>query len=424
MEELAKEIFDILKGSNYKLRLFDISGNQTAEPMEATRFYAYDQDLLVTMRVDDGELAVVVQVGKDYNTSSNFTVIKQLKNAVHNNLGDFTVRKFSKNIEPKDFSHQSITEGAYGKSYGSVKTSYVPFKESKLIIKHTKAVNEEKRGSRSRNIHSIFIENSSGERFKFPMNYLAGARAMAMHVSSGNTPYDQKGQSILSICEEIADLSKFVKHVRSNNLINENNSSTVDIVKERLEYQKNTIKSLSTNRGYNNFKVQENEENLDVDITEQFLYNSFNNDSLAQVLQTVNRVVTENRKKDSMQKELLGKLLDIVGSGDLGLDHLDPNDPENPNNEDQAKYSGTQGIDAKLSSMLSYIAKRTNNDALSNATAQMSDEVHNNMPSEVKMALAKFVNYAMLSHKAKKSDDANESIVESVENSMKSKISK
>ena len=424
MEQLAAEIFDILKGSNYKLRLFDYGGSQTAEPKEATRFYAYDQDLLVTLRVEDGELEVVVQVGKDYNTSKNFTVLKQLKSAAHDNLGDFTVRKFSKNIEPKDFSHQSITEGVYGKSYGSIKTSYVPFKEAKLIIKHSKRVDEEKRGSRSRNIHSIFIENSNGERFKFPMNYLAGARAMAMHVNNGNTPYDQKGQAILSVCEEIADLTNFVKHVRSNNLMNEDNSTTIDIVKERLNAQKGTIKSLSTVKGYNNFNVQESEETLDVDITEQFLYNSFNNDSLSQVLQTVNRVVSENRKKDSMQKELLGKLLDIVGSGDLGLDHLDPNDPENPNNEDQAKYSGTQGIDAKLSSMLSYIAKRTKNDALSNAAAQMSDEVHNNMPSEVKIALAKFVNFAMLSHKAKKESTEAESIVESVENSMKSKISK
>lgn len=424
MEQIASDIFDILKGANFKLRLFDYSGGQTVTPEDATRFYAYDQDFLVTLRIDDGNLEVLVQTGTDFNIANNHGLIKQIKQVAHNNLGEFTVRKFSKNIEPKDFSHQSVNESAYGKSYGSVKTSYVPFKESKLIIKHTKAVNEEKRGSRSRNIHSIFIESSGGERFRFPMNYLAGARAMAMHVSNGNTPYDQKGQSILSVCEEISDLTNFVKHVRSNKLMNENNSTTVEIVKERLASQKNLIKSLTTTRGYNNFEVQESEENIDVDITEDFMYNSFNTDSLNKVLSTVNRVVNENRKKDNMQKELLGKLMDIVGNGDLGLDHLDPNDPENPNNEDQEKYSGSQGIDAKLSSMLSYIAKRTKNDSLANAAAQMADEVHNKMPMEVKVALAKFVNFAMLSHKVKKEDTSTESVVESVENSMKSKISK
>ena len=63
MEQIASDIFDILKGANFKLRLFDYNGGQTVTPENATRFYAYDQDFLVTLRVDDGNLEVLVQTG-------------------------------------------------------------------------------------------------------------------------------------------------------------------------------------------------------------------------------------------------------------------------------------------------------------------------------------------------------------------------
>ena len=35
---------------------------------------------------------------------------------------------------------------------------------------------------------------------------MSGAKAMAMHVNEGGTPYDAKGEAILSMCEEIASL--------------------------------------------------------------------------------------------------------------------------------------------------------------------------------------------------------------------------
>ena len=50
MDELSEELFNILKGANYKLRLFTGEGVKTLQPKEATRFYAYDQDLMVTLR--------------------------------------------------------------------------------------------------------------------------------------------------------------------------------------------------------------------------------------------------------------------------------------------------------------------------------------------------------------------------------------
>ena len=50
-------------------------------------------------------------------------------------------------------------------AYGTSKSSYQKLESAKLIIKHTKPVNEESRGSRSRNINAIYIENADGERY-------------------------------------------------------------------------------------------------------------------------------------------------------------------------------------------------------------------------------------------------------------------
>lgn len=424
MEQLSQEIFNILKGANYKLRLFTDAGIKTLEPTEATRFYAFDQDLMITLRQDDAKLEVVVQAGQDYDLLANKKLLSAIKAAAHKNLGEYTVRKFDKNIAPKDFAHQSVTESAFGKAYGSIKTSYIPSPNAKLVIKHTDKVNEEKRGARSRNIHSLFIENTQGERFAFPYKYMAGAKAMTMHVNEGGTPYDSKGQAILEMCAEISELSKFVKHTRSNKLVNESNQDIVEAIKSRIAEQKDIVKSLSTRKGYNNFTVQENiEENseIDVDISEQFLYNTFTAEEMQSVVSRVNRIVSENRKKDSMQKELIGKLFDIIKSGaDLGLD-LDPNDPENPNNEDQVKYSGPSGINAKLSAMLSFLAVRSKNDELSNVLAQLSEEVHDMKP-DMKIAVAKFVNYAMKSKPAAESVQFM-SVEESVIGDLRKKIS-
>ena len=66
---------------------------------------------------------------------------------------------------------------------------------------------------------------------------------MANHVSNGGTPYDAIGESILAMCEEISQVNQFVKHVRSNKLVNEGNEKIVETCKSRMKKLKNTIES-------------------------------------------------------------------------------------------------------------------------------------------------------------------------------------
>ena len=92
------------------------------------------------------------------------------KFAKSRNLG-FDVRDISKsNLEKKDYKYLAQNKIAEGRHmWGTNKTSYHPLQTAKVIIKHTKAVDEDQVGARSRNIKAIFIQNEEGERFKFPM---------------------------------------------------------------------------------------------------------------------------------------------------------------------------------------------------------------------------------------------------------------
>ena len=357
MHTLGEDILNIIKGANMKLKMFTSEGQKTVNAEEATRFYAYEEDLMITVREEDGKYETVIQAGGEFSIPDNQKLLNTIKKATHKNLGEFTVRKFDKKLEPKDFSHQSVTEG-FSKPFGSVKTSYIQSPNARLVIKHTKGVNEEVRGSRSRHIHSLFIENSQGERFKFPHRYMAGAKAMAMHVNEGGTPYDAKGEAILSMCEEIASLNKFVRHVQSHKLVNESNSEIVEAVRTKLAELKNTVNSLSTLRGYNNFAVSENNsENTEksVDITEKFLYNTFTTEELNDVLSRVGRIVAEKQERDSVVQETIKKLYSMIETQtDIGLS-LNENDPEHPNNH----VIEEQDI---LARQLSYLANNVTNE--------------------------------------------------------------
>ena len=95
---------------------------------------------------------------------------------------------------------ENISEG-FSSMSGSSKTSYQGLDNVKLIVRHKKEVNEEVRGSRSRNIHSIFIQRGD-ERFKMAENNLKAARAMARHIKNGGEPFDTVGNAINEMATE------------------------------------------------------------------------------------------------------------------------------------------------------------------------------------------------------------------------------
>jgi len=378
MNDISTEIFNILKGAGYKMRVYTEDGVETLNVEEATRLYAMDQNLIVTIKHEDNRIEVIVKIGNGYDIQNNKDILDAIKSIAHKNLGEFTMRKFDKQIQPK--TDAVVAEG-FTKADGSTKTSYIKLPEATLIIKHNKRVNEEVRGSRSRNIHSLFIESAQGEKFAFPHKFMAGARAMTMHVNEGGTPYDTKGKAILTMCEEIADLGKFTKYTKQNKLVTEANQDIIETVKSKIAEMKESVKRLATKRGYDNFQVTENEEIIEetLDISDKFQYNALSTESMQQAMTTVNRVVSETKLKEAKTVsaiENLETLINIVRSG-VQIP-IDPTDPEHPDNLD-TNFSGDGGSVSALGQKASYIgmqAASAKQYELSNLLDMLSIDIH------------------------------------------------
>ena len=143
-----------------------------------------------------------------------------------------------------------VMEASLGKMTGSRKSSYQPLTDSvKIIVRHNKDVNEEVRGARSRNIHSILIQRGE-EKFKMAENNLGAARAMARHLHNGGETFDAIGESITEMSREFKKLKEFVTYVRKAKLVNEANQEFVTLAMENIDNIKSTFKKLSGVKSY------------------------------------------------------------------------------------------------------------------------------------------------------------------------------
>ena len=203
----------------------------------------------------------------------------------------------------KESVEETIVEASLGSMSGSIKTSNQPLGGTKIIVKHTKAVNEEVRGSRSRNIQKIFIEHNE-ERFLFPSKNLNGARAMARHLYNGGVMHDTIGESIIAMTKELKTLKEFANYVKKQGLINEENNDYVELAKQHIKTIKETFKKLSGVKTYskaveslkdmNNVEVV-NEVNLEDHFTETHY-----DDKVGNAHETLSKLVNRQSAFESM----------------------------------------------------------------------------------------------------------------------------
>ena len=160
----------------------------------------------------------------------------------------FGTKTIDKHDKPKK-EKKKVEEG-FGKLSGSRKTSYQPLDQDvKIVVRHKKEVDEDVRGSRSRNISKIFIERA-GERFKFPVNSMIGARAMARHMSNGGEVHDTIGEQIVEMTGNLSTVRQFLNAVKSKNLMNEENEEYVKLAVENLSNSRDILKSLAGAKTY------------------------------------------------------------------------------------------------------------------------------------------------------------------------------
>lgn len=199
----------------------------------------------------------------------------------------------------KKLKEADITEASLSRMTGSKKTSYQTLESVKLIVRHRKAVDEEVRGSRSRQIKAIFLEQA-GERFRFPHNHLAGARAMARHMYEGGNMQDTIGEYIIESVSNLIQLAEFIRYTRTNKLINETSEDVIKIVKENITTLRGELKGLTGAKSYANIsetittreiKVLEED---DTDLQNMFTVRKFD-EKFGATLPLVSRLLSEKQ---------------------------------------------------------------------------------------------------------------------------------
>jgi hypothetical protein len=326
----SQDLFNKIRSQFANIRLGDENGAATADPQGAVFFefeFAEDADTFgsVSISLADGENMKVYYnrdlVNKIDEDSRDewYAFLKELKDfAVEHQLG-FDVRDITKNnLTKQDYENLAdtnktvntdgmseelaritklagISEGLTGTS----KSSFENLDKTKLIIRHKGKVDETVPGARSRQIQSLYIENEDGERFKYPLTHLAGARAMQRHVANGGRPHDEFGQHIIQTSEDIAKLNSFSRYVTNKDQLNDNAGDIIEQTKMKLENLRGYMRNLSKQSHYEaaskDFKTSE-EQILDDEtvnkLREKFTMKNLD-DRVEDALPIINKIMSE-----------------------------------------------------------------------------------------------------------------------------------
>lgn len=239
--------------------MYDDDGNQVYEPDDARRFFATPENLLVSI-VDSGDnksirlyigasTDVADVLGLDQtlrSTATKYNMLFNLKRQAH----DLTVQDFATRAsvtESQGDNTMDLLEGMYG----TTKSSYLKLENAKMIVRHSKKIDENIMGSRGRHIDAIFVENPQGERFLFPTRQMSPARAMTQHVNQGGSFADQVGQQITRMAQDYSALATGSSYIGSNAMaLAEGATALRENIRESMRGMRKCFERMSRPSGY------------------------------------------------------------------------------------------------------------------------------------------------------------------------------
>ena len=315
-ENTSQKLFDLLLSKDFDINTLDSSGKSITDIQEADIF-SFD---FISNTINYGTVVILMGDEKNFEIFFGDNIGRGLERDAKNTWYDllYQLRMFAKrnmmsfslkNINKLKHTMQglaTIKEGLYEGWNGTSKSSYNPQKnKTKLIIRHSKKIAEG--DQRFRNINSIFIENGDGERFKLPFKSIAGARAMARHVSEGNTPYDVFGLHITETVNNINTLGSFLR-VKSINE-SEASSKVVETCKHHNKKLKKNIKLMSGIRGYKKYveswspsTINEDEQIIEK-VRNLLVPEGVSDDRVNDVLPVLSHLISEYRAQKTITTE-------------------------------------------------------------------------------------------------------------------------
>lgn len=271
---IANDVFDKIRSRFENLEMGDETGAVTIDPANARFFdfdFIYEHINLgrISISLNDlGSLKLYYSQGITENQDAPakklwYSFLKEMRLFAMRRLLRFDTRDIAKtNLDKNDFQQLAATQAQKDEdnmnmneskwnNKSSKKTSRAVKGRTEVIVRHNNPVDEMYPGSRSqrKNIKAIYIQNSDGERFKYPFIHPAGAFAMAQHVDHGGAPHDPAGKAIVRMSEQIAQLQEFQRQVQRSTLHDDAMGITERAV-GKLQELKAQIESLSKRHHY------------------------------------------------------------------------------------------------------------------------------------------------------------------------------
>ena len=258
LEKIAEELFNKIRGRYPKITIGDEASTITNVP-EKARFFDFEFSNGNKVNVTLDEKSLTMLYNNDLLTDATesikqnwYAFMKEMRQFAKKRMLNFDTRDITKNnLDKRDYQYLSTEKQmSESKMYGTSRTSYQDIGTARLVVKHAGPVNHENAAGRTQNVHSIYIESENGERFRYPLRHMNGARAMAMHVSEGGNAYDDFGKHITGLSEELNKLRKFKTYMNRSSVMAEGLAGYMDVVNERLAAVKKTVESLQRKSYY------------------------------------------------------------------------------------------------------------------------------------------------------------------------------
>lgn len=356
---INKELFSMIKAKFSNIKLGNDEGMVTNDPEEAVFFdfdFKVDTQKIATISISlVDERTLKLYFTKDILNSNDYVIrkkwfefIKQLRVFAKRRLLNFDPYDIAKkNLDRRDYNQMSA-EARKNKEknmhesslYGSSKSSYQRLENARMIIRHSKKVQEEAPLSRTRNIDLIYVENQAGERFKYPYNHLSGARAMMRHLANGGNPYDNFGQYIVGLSEQVYNLRKFNNLVNKNSFLENSEINSIAVAaKQKTESVKKTLEKLQKQNGYETIKENFVEfKKADIDektletLKSKFTLQQFNeelidlfpyiSDLISEQESSFDRLVAELTDNNELENKEPTKTYDVVKEYESALNQI------------------------------------------------------------------------------------------------------
>ena len=266
LNKISTELYDLISTQFPDITLGDEQAKIVTDPVDARFFdFTYRANELdlgkVSVALNDKSITVIykkdITAGKPVHAKESwYNFLRKIRKIANINRLSFDVRDIDKSslskrdyevLSSEQFKGNAMSESKF---YGTSRRSYLNIGEARLVIKHSQQVNQEMSGSRSQHVESIYIESKQGERFKYPIKHLGGAKAMARHVSEGGNQYDDFGKYIVGLSEELSSLGKFKRYMNRGGVMAESLAGYVDTVNERVTELKKTVEKLQRENFY------------------------------------------------------------------------------------------------------------------------------------------------------------------------------